>query len=81
MYTWPTEIGSKDSPPYPHDSRLLTLENTVEFFNLVQELKLTEKKKGSGEFYESSLESHFPKLKTHLELQGVGKNNRKKRNL
>ncbi|HEY5503517.1 MAG TPA: hypothetical protein VIK28_00040, partial [Sedimentisphaerales bacterium] len=34
--------GIKDSPPYLHDGRLLTLEDTVEFFNLVLELKLTE---------------------------------------
>ena len=27
--------GIKDSPPYLHDGRLLTLENTVEFFNLI----------------------------------------------
>src|SRR5437868_8005404 len=27
--------GVKDSPPYLHDGRLLTLEDTVEFFNLV----------------------------------------------
>ncbi len=33
--------GIKDSPPYLHDGRLLTLEDTVEFFNLVLELKLT----------------------------------------
>jgi cytochrome c peroxidase len=33
--------GIKDSPPYLHDGRCLTLEDTVEFFNLVQELKLT----------------------------------------
>ncbi len=32
--------GIKDSPPYLHDGRLLTLEDTVEFFNLVLELKL-----------------------------------------
>jgi cytochrome c peroxidase len=32
--------GIKDSPPYFHDGRLLTLEDTVEFFNLVLELKL-----------------------------------------
>jgi cytochrome c peroxidase len=37
--------GIKDSPPYLHDGRLLTLEDTVEFFNLVQELKLKEKEK------------------------------------
>jgi cytochrome c peroxidase len=33
--------GIKDSPPYLHDGRCLTLEDTVEFFNLVLELKLT----------------------------------------
>jgi cytochrome c peroxidase len=33
--------GIKDSPPYLHDDRLITLEDTVEFFNLIQELKLT----------------------------------------
>jgi len=32
--------GIKDSPPYLHDGRLLTLEDTVEFFNLVQGLNL-----------------------------------------
>ena len=37
--------GIKDSPPYLHDGRLLTLEDTVEFFNLVLELKLTEAEK------------------------------------
>jgi cytochrome c peroxidase len=37
--------GIKDSPPYLHDGRLLTLEDTVEFFNLVLELKLTHKEK------------------------------------
>lgn len=37
--------GIKDSPPYLHDRRFLTLEDTVEFFNLVQGLKLTEREK------------------------------------
>lgn len=37
--------GLKDSPPYLHDDRLLTLEDTVEFFNLVLELKLTSQEK------------------------------------
>jgi cytochrome c peroxidase len=37
--------GIKDSPPYLHDGRLLTLEDTVEFFNLILELKLNEKEK------------------------------------
>jgi cytochrome c peroxidase len=33
--------GVKDAPPYLHDGRLLTLEDTVEFFNLVLATKLT----------------------------------------
>ncbi|MDD5557278.1 MAG: cytochrome B6 [bacterium] len=37
--------GIKDSPPYLHDGRLLTLEDTVEFFNLVLDLKLTPQEK------------------------------------
>jgi cytochrome c peroxidase len=37
--------GIKDSPPYLHDGRLLTLEDTVEFFNLVLTLKLTAQEK------------------------------------
>jgi cytochrome c peroxidase len=34
--------GVKDSPPYLHDGRLLTLEDTVEFFNLILELQLAQ---------------------------------------
>lgn len=37
--------GLRDSPPYLHDGRCLTLEDTVEFFNLVLELKLTQDEK------------------------------------
>lgn len=37
--------GIKDSPPYLHDGRLLTLEDTVEFHNLVLGTKLTEQEK------------------------------------
>ena len=37
--------GIKDSPPYLHDDRLLTLEDTVEFFNLVLALKLNQQEK------------------------------------
>jgi cytochrome c peroxidase len=37
--------GIKDSPPYLHDGRLLTLNDTVEFFNLVLELKLNDEEK------------------------------------
>jgi cytochrome c peroxidase len=32
--------GIKGSPPYLHDSRLLTLEDTVDFFNLILQAKL-----------------------------------------
>jgi cytochrome c peroxidase len=37
--------GLKDSPPYLHDGRLLTIEDTVEFFNLVTQAKLTAEEK------------------------------------
>lgn len=37
--------GIKDSPPYLHDDRLLTLEDTVEFFNVVLGTKLTTEEK------------------------------------
>jgi cytochrome c peroxidase len=37
--------GIKDSPPYLHDGRLMTLEDTVEFFNLVLGLKLEPREK------------------------------------
>jgi cytochrome c peroxidase len=37
--------GIKESPPYMHDGRCLTLEDTVEFFNLVMSLKLTPQEK------------------------------------
>jgi cytochrome c peroxidase len=37
--------GIKDSPPYLHDGRLLTLDDTVEFFNLILELRLSAEEK------------------------------------
>lgn len=37
--------GIKDSPTYLHDGRLITLEDTVEFFNLVLGTNLTEQEK------------------------------------
>ena len=37
--------GIKDSPPYLHDGRLLTLDDTVELFNLILSTKLTEPEK------------------------------------
>ncbi|ABA03960.1 cytochrome c Hsc [Nitrobacter winogradskyi Nb-255] len=37
--------GIKDSPPYLHDGRLLTLADTVEFFNLVLGTKLNQQDK------------------------------------
>jgi cytochrome c peroxidase len=37
--------GIKESPPYLNDGRLLTLDDTVEFFNLILETRLTEQEK------------------------------------
>ena len=37
--------GIKESPPYLNDGRLLTLDDTVEFFNLILETKLTAQEK------------------------------------
>ncbi len=37
--------GIKESPPHLHDGRLLTLEDTVEFFNLILELNLNKDEK------------------------------------
>jgi cytochrome c peroxidase len=37
--------GIKESPPYFHDGRLLTLEDTIEFFNVILETKLTSEEK------------------------------------
>lgn len=37
--------GINDSPPYLHDGRCLTLEDTVEYFNLIQQLRLSREEK------------------------------------
>jgi cytochrome c peroxidase len=37
--------GLKDSPPYFHDGRLLTIDDTIEFFNLVLQTRLTQVEK------------------------------------
>jgi cytochrome c peroxidase len=37
--------GIRESPPYLHDDRLMTLDDTVEFFNLVLGTKLTDQEK------------------------------------
>jgi cytochrome c peroxidase len=37
--------GIKESPPFLHDGRCLTLEDTVEYFNLVLELRLSAQEK------------------------------------
>jgi cytochrome c peroxidase len=37
--------GLKDSPPYFHDGRLLTIEDTIEFFNLILETHLSAQEK------------------------------------
>ena len=39
--------GIKDSPPYMHDGRCLTLEDTVELFNLVTGVNLTSQEKAA----------------------------------
>jgi cytochrome c peroxidase len=39
--------GIKDSPPCLHDGRLLTLEDTVEFFNVVLQLQLDAEEKSA----------------------------------
>jgi cytochrome c peroxidase len=39
--------GIKESPPYLHDGRCFTLEDTVEFFNLVLALKLSKDEKSN----------------------------------
>jgi cytochrome c peroxidase len=41
--TWLIDV--KDNPPYMHDGRLLTLDDTVEFFNLVLADELTRQEK------------------------------------
>jgi cytochrome c peroxidase len=43
--------GIKDSPPYLHDGRLLTLADTIEFFNLILETHLTADAKGDLEAF------------------------------
>ena len=46
--------GIKDTPPYLHDGRLLTLDDSVEFFNTVLETKLTaEEKKDLVQFLQA----------------------------
>jgi len=37
--------GIKDSPPYLHDGRLVTLDDTVEFFNLILGIQLTARRR------------------------------------
>jgi cytochrome c peroxidase len=37
--------GLKESPPYFHDGRLLTIDDTIEFFNLILETRLSEAEK------------------------------------
>ncbi len=37
--------GIKDSPPYLHDGRLLTLEDSVEFFNMVLQSRMSQREK------------------------------------
>ena len=43
--------GIKDSPPYLHDGRLLTLADTIEFFNLILETHLSAAEKADLEAF------------------------------
>jgi cytochrome c peroxidase len=43
--------GLKDSPPYLHDGRLLTLADTIEFFNLILGTRLTPDEKADLEAF------------------------------
>ncbi|MDO8539549.1 MAG: cytochrome B6 [Opitutaceae bacterium] len=43
--------GIKDSPPYLHDGRLLTLADTIEFFNLILETQLSAGEKSDLEAF------------------------------
>ena len=64
--------GIKDSPPYLHDGRLLTLEDTVEFFNLVLETKLTERGEGRpGGVHEGAVTRHLPWQRQHKRRSAV----------
>ena len=45
VFKTPTLRSIKDSPPYLHDGRLPTLEDSVEFFDAVLELKLSDREK------------------------------------
>jgi hypothetical protein len=48
--------GIKESPPYLQDGRLLTLDDTVEFFNFVRGTKLTsDEKRDRVEFLSHAL--------------------------
>jgi hypothetical protein len=53
--------GIKDSPLYLHDGRALTLEDTVEFFNLVMQLKLTPKEEQKLVAFMRQLWHQWPK--------------------
>ena len=55
--------GIKDSPPYLHDGRLLTLDDTVEFFNLVTGVKLTDRREErSRRLHAAALTRWLPSL-------------------
>lgn len=45
VFKTPTLLAIKDSPPYYHDGRLPTLEDSVEFFDRVLALNLKETEK------------------------------------
>jgi cytochrome c peroxidase len=67
--------GIKDWPPYLHDDRLLTLDDTVEFFNPILSLKLTEcEKKDLVAYSIQFLSSKTTKVKTAASTSGPPEN-------
>lgn len=57
--------GIEESPPYLHNERLLTLKDTVEFFNLVLERKLAAQEKRDLVAFKRALRPAFmDRLKT-----------------
>jgi cytochrome c peroxidase len=47
--------GIKETPPYLHDGRLLTIDDTIEYFNLIEGTQLTTQKPEKGHNHTPSL--------------------------
>src|ERR1022692_3164155 len=63
--------GVKDSPPYLHDGRLLTLEDTVEFFNLTLKTQLPAQEQGDLVAFMRALYPRRMRLKKPLERRAA----------